>query len=80
LDHVLHNEPNLEDGQKDVKAKKFDRKFKGKPNDFLEFFTNGSFAVEGSNKETWEFIEEGNNSLGKFSNFQLIFKILDTLL
>jgi hypothetical protein len=79
LDHVLHNVRNLEDEQKDLKAKEFNRRYKRKPNDFLEFFLKGSFAVKGSHKETWEFIQVGNNSLHQYSNFHLIFDILDNL-
>lgn len=77
LDHVLHNERNLEDEQKNLKAKEFNRRYNRTPNDFLEFFLKESFAVKGAHKETWEFIQEGNNSLNQYSNFHLIFDILD---
>ncbi|WOA60675.1 hypothetical protein [Bacillus mycoides] len=80
LDHVIHDEQNLEDEKKTQKAREFNRKFKGKPNDFLEFFKENQFVVDGTIKETWEFIQSENNSLKKFSNFHLIFNILDMLL
>ncbi|QOK25896.1 hypothetical protein IIE26_19770 [Cytobacillus oceanisediminis] len=80
LDHIIHDEMNLDNTEKDPKAREFDKKYKQKPNDFMEFFKNGTFVVQGSNKETWDFIQEGKNSLGQYSNFHLIFDILDKLI
>ncbi|MDA2513230.1 hypothetical protein PDN74_23180 [Bacillus cereus] len=80
LDHVIHDERNMEDEKKTQKAREFNKKFKGNLNDFLEFFTDNQFVVDGTIRETWEFIQRENNSLKKFSNFHLIFAILDMLL
>lgn len=80
LDHVLHNERNLGEKEKAPKAIDFEKKFKNRPNDFMEFFKSGSFAVNGTLLESWEFIQESNNSLKKYSNFHLIFDILNTLI
>lgn len=80
LDHVIHNERNLNDSEKAPKAKEFDKRFKGKPNDFLDFFKNGDFAVDSTYEDTWEFIQQGHNSLGKYSNFRLLFDIVDSLI
>lgn len=80
LDHVLHNECNVLKKDKTPKAKEFDRKFKNNSNDFMEFFKSGEFTVKGTLLESWEFIKEGNNSLGRYSNFYHIFDILDALI
>ncbi|KSU60387.1 hypothetical protein AS034_16220 [[Bacillus] enclensis] len=80
LDHVIHGEMNLNDKEKEPKAKEFDKKYKGKPKDFVDFFKKEAFAVKGTKRETWEFIQRDNNSLKQYSNFHLIFDILDDLM
>ncbi|SFF48280.1 hypothetical protein SAMN04487969_1509 [Paenibacillus algorifonticola] len=80
LDHVLHHERNLAEEYKDSKAREFSKRFKDKPNDFYEFFNNNDFVVEGSMKETWEFIQKDGNSLGRYSNFNIIFTILNEVI
>ncbi|MDU1846799.1 MAG: hypothetical protein E6778_14790 [Niallia nealsonii] len=80
LDHVIHNECNLVQTEKDPKAKKFDRLYKDKPNDFIEFFKNEEFAVNGTLLESWQFIQEDTHSLERYSNFHHIFNILDLLI
>lgn len=80
LDHIIHNERNLDEGEKTSKAREFSKKYRHKLDDFLKYFKESSFVVNGSHRETWEFIQIANNSLGRFSNFHLIFDILDTLL
>ncbi|MCM3217779.1 hypothetical protein M3612_25240 [Niallia taxi] len=79
LDHVIHNEMNLDDKEKVPKAREFEKRYKQKPNDFMEFFKDGTFAVTGSYNETWQFIQKDKNSLERYSNFHLIFNILDKL-
>lgn len=78
MDHVLHGERGPDDREKYLKAKEFDKKYKN-PQMFKEFFMNQSFSVDGTLKDTWKFIEQDSNSLKKFSNFHLIFSILDSL-
>ena len=39
----------------------------------MELICDPSVAVPGTYKETWEYIEEGNNSLNRHSNLHLIF-------
>lgn len=79
LDHVLHNEPNLNQEEKAPKAKEFHKQFKDKPNDLLNFFKDEAFAVKGTLEDSWGFIQEGNNSLKKYSNFHFVFDILAKL-
>jgi hypothetical protein len=74
LEHVLHNECNVEDDKKDELAEKFADSYYGKEEQFVEFIKNEEFAAPGDYKETWEFIKIGNNSLKRFCNFHLFFK------
>ena len=41
---------------------------------YTEFISDESVAVEGSYKETWEYIEKDLNSLNRHSNMNLIFE------
>ena len=43
-------------------------------NEFIQFISDESVAVEGSYKETWEYIEKDLNSLNRHSNMNLIFQ------
>ncbi|MBE0337776.1 hypothetical protein [Paenibacillus sp. 23TSA30-6] len=79
LDHIIHDERNLEEEYKTSKARTFSGKFKNKPDDFLNFFKDNSFVVTGTLKETWDFIQDGHHSLGRYTNFHIIFDILNTL-
>lgn len=79
LDHVIHDNCSLLDELKTQKAREFNKKFRENPSDFYNFFNKGTFVVNGSNKDSWEFIQKDKNSLGRFSNFHLIFNILDSL-
>ena len=80
LDHVLHEDCNTPENMKFLKAKEFNDKFKQKFDDFRSFFTNGTFIVNGTHKETWDFIQKDRNSLRRYSNFHLIFGILESLI
>lgn len=74
LEHVLHNDCNIDDNKKDELAEGFSDKFYGKEIQFVEFISNKEFAVHGDFKATWEFIKLSNNSLNRYSNFHLFFK------
>lgn len=79
LDHVIHNDSNLQESLKTSKAREFNNKFKEKTSEFYDFFNHNSFVVPGTAKETWAFIEKDLNSLRRNSNFRLIFSILASL-
>ncbi|MGB7604481.1 MAG: hypothetical protein WBL93_03295 [Lutisporaceae bacterium] len=74
LEHVLHNECNMDDVKKVEVAEKFADAFYGKEKDFVEFIRSDEFAVLGDFKETWEFIKKDNNSLKRNCNFHLFFQ------
>ncbi len=74
LEHVLHNIMNLDDREKMNYADLFSNTFCGREKEFIEFISKRDYAVNGSFKETWEFIKIEENSLKRFSNFHLFFK------
>ena len=48
-------------------------KFYDKPERFIEFIKNNEYALDKEYKKTWEFIKTDNNSLKRFTNFNLFF-------
>lgn len=73
LEHVLHNECNMDDNKKMEVADAFEDSFSGKEIEFIDFIRNDEFAVAGEYNETWEFIKRDNNSLKRYCNFHLFF-------
>lgn len=76
LEHVLHNDANVDDNLKVDKAEEFSDSYFERELEFLDFIRTESFAVEGEYEETWEFIKQGNNSLNRYSNLHLVFEDL----
>ncbi|KLE17144.1 hypothetical protein [Clostridium sp. C8] len=74
LEHVLHNEQNLDDSLKTKYSYDFEDEYYGKELEFKNFIQNSEFSVKGSYKETWDFIKVNNNSLNRFSNLGLFFE------
>lgn len=75
LEHVLYNElKDHTDDEKEEMADKFAERYEGKLEEFIEFISDKTFAVPGTYKETWGFIEKDDRSLKRYSNMQLIFK------
>ena len=75
LEHVLHNRiENLSNTQKAMLSDEVDERFENRLKDFLAFISDKTFAVTGSYKDTWNFIQQGNNSLKRYSNVHLIFE------
>lgn len=75
LDHVLHNERNLDKDLKSDYAFDFVELFDGNEEDFIKFLNKDEIAAPGDHKATWSFIKEGNNSLSRYCNFHLYFNI-----
>ena len=78
LDHVLYDEANLEsilkvDYAYDFQDKYLDNRYSECPEDFLKLLYEGDFYVAGTYKDTWNFLKEELNSLGRYSNFHLFF-------
>ncbi|MBQ8527040.1 MAG: hypothetical protein IJ429_01075 [Lachnospiraceae bacterium] len=75
LEHVLYNElREFSDEEKEIMADDFSETYEGKVEEFIKFISDKSFAVEGSYRDTWKYIEKGTNSLNRFTNMHLVFK------
>lgn len=72
IEHVLHNEQNLDDELKCDYADEFIEKYYGKEGEFVEFLNKSDFAVSGNYDETWNFIKKGLNSLKRNCNLHLL--------
>lgn len=73
LDHVLYDKQNNDDEGKKKDAFLFSRQYKDDIISFVNYMTNSDFAVVDGYKESWEFVKEDNHSLGRYSNFGLVF-------
>ncbi|MCL1632687.1 hypothetical protein M3N64_12235 [Sporolactobacillus sp. CPB3-1] len=79
LDHVMHNNRNMPVEEKIRRSRDFEHSCRAHPEHFYHFFHDQPFAVQGSIDETWRFIEQGNHSVQRYSNFHLIFDVLSQL-
>ena len=73
LEHVLHNVQNATREEKNNLAQNFEDRFYDKPKDFIKFINNKDFAINKEYEETWNFIKKENNSLKRYTNFNLYF-------
>ncbi len=69
MDHVFHNDANLEDAEKNRLADEFDLKYTQDPAAFKKLVIESEFSVKGTYEETWTFIKSGNHSICRHSNF-----------
>lgn len=74
LDHVFHDERNLDEALKVEYAENFQDRFYGREKEFLEYISKSEFSVNGTYNETWSFLKDGLNSLGRHCNFHLFFE------
>lgn len=75
LEHVLHNCPNTAYEKKRAYSYDFVDKYVGQESGFVDFLSENDFTTPGDYKETWQFIKEDCNSLNRYCNFHLYFKI-----
>lgn len=71
LEHVLHDEMNVEDVRKTELAKAFEREYEDRTKDFIGFMCNSSFACKENYKESWDFIKQDNNSIKRYTNLDI---------
>ena len=57
LEHVLHNEQNVHQDDKEKYAYMFEEQFADNPEGFIEFINNPDFAVHKGYKGSWDFIK-----------------------
>ena len=75
LEHVLFNElKDHSDDEKEEMADEFAERYEGKVEEFIEFISDEDYAVPGTYRQTWRFIEKDDHSLKRHTNMQLIFK------
>ena len=74
LEHILHNEVDVEDRLKMQYADKFQDQYIDNLDDFIDFICNSSFSVDKNYKESWDFIKQCNNSIKRFTNFNILLK------
>lgn len=72
LDHVLFNYPNSTDEEKEENSHRFAEDYIDLVK-FKEFFMAGNFAVKQPYRESWIFLENGTNSLVRYSNLDCLF-------
>lgn len=72
LEHVLHNEREVEDKLKIKCAEEFQDKYIDNLQGFVDLICKSDFSVKKEYKESWDFIKEGNNSIKRFSNFNIL--------
>ncbi len=74
LEHVLYGElREFSIEEKWRLSDEFAEEYEGRADEFAEFLEDEA-AVRGNYKETWEFIEQGAESLRRNTNFHLLFK------
>ncbi len=73
LEHVLHNEANIESENKIIKAEEFEENYFDREHEFLDFIRSEDIAVQGNFQETWKYIKNDLNSLKRNSNLHLVF-------
>ena len=77
LDHYLHNSANLDYRMKRTLADIFARNYIGNVEGFAEQISNDPGAVKDkSYEESWGFIKEGNNSLQRHTNLNILLEAL----
>lgn len=74
LDHVFCNDPNPL--LKKRNALYIDRKYSVNPQLFIQDISDPSLAAHGDYCETWEYIQQGVNSLNRNTNLHLLFQLV----
>lgn len=74
LDHVLYDRRNSSDEEKEANAYAFARKYKDDVNGFIKFICDSEFSVNGDFQLSWEHIEQGMNSINRYTNFSICIK------
>lgn len=79
MDHYLHGNANMDCHQKCIEGDKFSMKCIKDSNFFYETFMNAESAtINMSYEESWEYIKEGNHSLERHTNLNILISKLIT--
>lgn len=71
LDHVLYNKRNSSDEEKEENAYSFAKKYKNDVDGFIDYISNSDFSTDCTYEESWNYIEEGMNSLERNTNLNI---------
>lgn len=71
LDHVLYDKLNSSDEDKEEDAFQFAKFYREKIPEFLTFISKSEFSITGDYRESWKFIQEGLNSLHRYTNLAI---------
>ena len=74
LDHVLYNKRNSTNDEKENDSYNFAKKYKNKSDEFIKFICESDFSVNDDYLKTWEYIEQGMNSIERHTNLSLCIK------
>ena len=74
LEHVLHNEIEVPDDLKIQYAENFQDLYIDNLKGFIDFICNSDFSVNQDYQESWRFIQQDNNSIKRFTNFNIVLK------
>lgn len=75
MEHVFHNQQNVKDDEEKLNlANEIQDKFYDNPVNFIEFINDDKYALKDTYENTWEFIKKDNNSLKRYTNFNLYFE------
>lgn len=74
LEHVLFNKLNCSDEEKEELSYSFAKKYCNDIAGFKSLLLESEFSVCDDYLSSWEFIEDGTNSLNRYTNFGLCFK------
>ena len=75
LEHVLHNEMNLTDSEKEKLAFEFAKKYSENLSVFVEYISCSPFSVAGDYLQTWQYIRDGLHSLERHTNLGICLKL-----
>lgn len=67
----MHNEREVEDILKIKYSEAFQDKYIENLDDFIDLICKSDFTVKKGYKESWDFIKKDNNSLNRFTNFNI---------
>ena len=79
LDHVLYNEMNLSDEDKEIKSIHFARLYKNNIPGFVQFISESDFSVVDDYLRSWRFIKNDLHSLERHTNLGISFREASTV-
>ena len=69
MDHVLHHQANLSREGKNILAQEFENRYVDNLQGFVQFFNDEQLHTGETYEKSWEYIQDGTNSLKRKTNF-----------